>query len=309
MIITVTLNPCYDKVAEVDTLCIGELNRMQNVVVHGSGKGVNVALTIRSLGGDCTAAGFMGTGGEGILQRLEENGARHDFVQVRSRTRTNLKVLDKSGAMTELNEPGLTVEQAECDALFQKLEAYATPKTVFTLSGSLPQGVCPDIYLRLAQMMRRHGARVILDTDGEPLRQALDAPPDFIKPNRFELLQFFGAKPDGRLIQLRDLCRRLLALGPKAAVLSMGADGAMYVDEKTCLYTPALPVQAHSTAGAGDAIVAVMAMAMDSGKPLREAFPLAVAASAGAVTTCGTCPADAQLVQQLSQQIHLQAVE
>lgn len=309
MIITVTLNPCYDKVAEVDTLLVGELNRLDNIRVDGSGKGVNVALTIQSLGGTCVAAGFMGIGGEGILQRLEENHIQHDFVPVQSRTRTNLKVLNAKGIMTELNEPGLTVEKNEWEQLFQKLSSLAAPGNVFTLSGSLPRNADTNTYLLLAKMLQEKGALVVLDTDGEPFRQALEVEPAFIKPNRFELLQYFDTEPDGTLTQLRDLCRQLLAQGPKAAVLSMGADGAMYVDTDTCLYAPGLEVKPHSSAGAGDAIVAVMTMALHEGRPLHTALPLAVATSAGAVTTQGTRPAPFALVQKLLQEVKIQTIE
>ena len=60
MIVTVTMNPAIDKTVEIDTLCPGGLNRIQRVEYDAGGKGINVSKTIKELGGESIAVGFLG---------------------------------------------------------------------------------------------------------------------------------------------------------------------------------------------------------------------------------------------------------
>ena len=60
MIITVTMNPAIDKTVTIDRLCPGGLNRIKEVEYDAGGKGINVSKTIKALGGESIATGFLG---------------------------------------------------------------------------------------------------------------------------------------------------------------------------------------------------------------------------------------------------------
>jgi 1-phosphofructokinase len=304
MIITVTLNPAIDKTARVKKLCPGALNRLQDVAVDAGGKGVNVSAVVSVLGGKTIAAGFAGgTTGDELLMRLDERAIPHDFVRAGT-TRVNLKLIDDDGALTELNEPGPPVSPEEWRALEQKLFAYAARDVIFVLSGSLPRGP-DDVYLRLCRALRERGARVFVDADGEPFRQALLAPPDYIKPNRYELLQYFSAPADTPEAALAEYCRELVGRGVSLAALSLGADGALFVTETACYRAPALSVPVRSTVGAGDSMVAALVYGLDKGLMPEQSMILAMAASAAAVTTPGTKAPDPALVRELETRVQL----
>lgn len=303
-IVTVTLNPALDKTAVVDDLRPGELNRLKDVIVDAGGKGVNVSRMIAALGGASTASGFIGGGsGEEIARALTSAGIAHDFVRIGGTTRTNLKVLDRENRLTELNEPGAEISPDELATLRQRIGNMATPDTLFVFSGSVPRGVAPDIYAVLIREVRQRGARAYLDADGEAFRQALAAAPDFIKPNRHELLEYFQAGEATDLRGLAGMCRKFLGLGAGSIALSMGVDGALFIASGETLYAPGLSVPVRSSVGAGDSMVGAMAFAAARGLPWREAARLAMAASAGAVTTAGTRPPDRALVERLATQV------
>ena len=307
MIVTVTPNPALDKTAELDTLLPGGLNRLQNITVDAGGKGINVSKIIAALGGQSLATGFTGgAAGQQLLGQLTQMGLQHDFVQAEGSVRTNLKLLEASGAVTELNEPGLAADAPLLDALLQKLLGLAAPDTLFVLSGSLPQKAGTDTYCNFTKQLRAAGAKVFVDADGESFRQALLAPPNYIKPNREELLAHFNVQGKADIALLRSLCQKLLDTGVELVALSMGADGALFVTQQMAVRAQGLKVQAHSTVGAGDSMVGALALALQQKMPLEEAFSLAVAASAGAVTTIGTNPPTLALVQQLQQQVVLE---
>ena len=71
---------------------------------------------------------------------------------------------------------------------------------------------------------------------------------------------------------------------------------------------PALSVKAHSTVGAGDAMVAALAYSWDQNLDDEETVRLCMAASAGAVTTIGTKPPTKELVDELKKQVILERI-
>jgi len=300
MIITVTMNPAIDKTAEIATLKPGGLNRLENIVLDAGGKGINVSKMIAALGGDSTATGFLGGGtGKEIITMLQDQQIKTDFVTIKHPTRTNLKVLNRAIGITEFNEPGATVTQIETNAIIDKLLSYAKPGTTFVLAGSLPHGADIDIYKRITASVKEKGATVFLDTDGEAFSLALSAKPDYIKPNKFELMQYFGKSGDISVEECAGLCLELIRQGVTLVALSMGADGALFITKDEKLYAPGLRVNALSTVGAGDSMVGALVYAFSIGMNLQDAAALSIAASAGAVMTQGTKPPSRRAVDEL----------
>ena len=315
MIITLTLNPALDKTARVDVMKPNALNRLRDITLNAGGKGVNVSAMIRSLGGESIAVGFAGGGaGEELLSLITQKGLCADFVPVSAATRTNLKVIDNDGTLTELNEPGPHISGDEWVALERKLAGLVKKGSTVVLSGSLPVGLGKDTYKKLSAMMRQIGAMVFLDADSEAFRLALengpDTIPDYIKPNRFELLQYFGIADDDHVTEvcLVELCRSLLGKGIKLVALSMGGEGAIFADKNGVWRSPAVPVDLRSTVGAGDSMTGALVYGFVNALPDEQCFALAMAASAGACATEGTNPPDRALVDKLLEQTRIERI-
>lgn len=309
MIITVTMNPALDKTARVQALTPGALNRLADVRVDAGGKGINVSRMVHALSGDTLAMGF--TGGEAgaeLRRRVEGLGIGSEFLPATGVTRTNLKVVDAQGVLTELNEPGISVTPQALDALLARLSALAGPGDIVVLGGSLPRGAAPDTYYRFAQALGRRGARVIVDADGEAFRLALPAKPVLIKPNRFELLQYYGLPQETPRDALPPLCRRLLALGIGWVALSLGEEGAMFFTRERETSARALKVPVRSAVGAGDCMVGALAFALERGLPFEETVRLAMAASIAAVSTEGTSAPSRDEVDPLMGRIRIEEI-
>lgn len=310
MIVTVTMNPAIDKTVEIGEFQYGGLNRIQKVEYDAGGKGINVSKTIRELGGSSLATGFLGGNtGRTIENVLKEKEIASDFIWVDGETRTNTKVFDQHGVLTELNEPGVKISQKQVDELLNKLENYAGEETLFVLSGSVPAGVEKGIYAKIIDLVHKKGAKVLLDADGELFCQALEAKPDMIKPNHMELeeyaqLQFYASETE--LLQIAD---SILQKGISNIAISMGNAGALFVTKDKKVKCPALSVKAHSTVGAGDAMVAAMAYAWEHKLGYEEMVRLCMAVSAGAVTTVGTKPPSRELVTELEEKVILENLE
>jgi 1-phosphofructokinase len=300
------MNPAIDKTVEIEKFQYAGLNRITSSVQDAGGKGVNVSKTIQCLGGDTLATGFLGGSSGGFIDKaLQELGIKTDFIWVEGQTRTNLKVIDTTGNVTEINEPGPVIEQEAIEALLCKLEDLANEDALFILAGSIPKGVDPDIYALITKKVKEKGARVFLDADGALFVRGLEAKPDFIKPNRFELEQYFAFKDSATEADLVTMGKKLQEMGVQTVAISLGSEGALFVLLNEAIKTPGLKVEAHSTVGAGDAMVAALAYGIDSKLPIEQCIKIGVSTSAGAVTTIGTKPPSRELVDTLMDKVQL----
>lgn len=306
MIVTVTMNPAIDKTVEIGEFQYGGLNRIRKVILDAGGKGINVSKTIRHLGGKTIATGFLaGSGGKTIENVLNDLSIENDFIYVDGETRTNMKVIDEKGNVTEINEPGPVIGQEAVEELLAKLESLAGEGTLFVLAGSIPFGVEKDIYGRIIEKVKDKGARVFLDADGELFVRSLASKPDFIKPNRFELEQYFSFDGKAQEADLIVMGKRLQEQGIKTVAISLGSEGALFVLPEMVVRAPGLKVESHSTVGAGDAMVAALSYGIDSEFDMEECIKMGVATSAGAVTTIGTKPPTRELVENLKKQVEI----
>lgn len=307
MIITVTMNPAIDKTVEIERLETGGLNRIQSIELDVGGKGINVSKTIQKLGGKTIATGFLGgSGGKTVEKVLQDYKVSMDFVMVDGETRTNMKVVETNGEVTELNEPGPLVTQEQVECLIQKLEGYANEETLFVLAGSIPAGVEKTIYRTIIQRLHRKKAHVLLDADGELLFHALEEKPEIIKPNRIELEGLFQMDYRATEKELLEMGEKLLKKGIQRIAISLGQMGAIFLTKEKKIKCRGLSIKAHSTVGAGDAMVAALAYGWDNKMSIEEYVTLSMAASAGAVTTIGTKPPAKELIEELKSQVELE---
>lgn len=309
MIATVTLNPAIDKSITVRGFGIGKTNRGEVDRIDAGGKGINVAKALRRWGSSVFALGFVaGSNGRFILDALRKEGIPSDFVNVPGETRVNLKIHDpEHGTETELNEPGFRIASDHLEALRRKVDAHARDCEVMVFSGSLPPDAPPEIFADLIRIAKSHGTKCLLDTAGPALKQGLAAGPSLIKPNRAEVEDLLG-KTFPSHAELVESARTLMKMGSQRVLISLGAEGAVGVAGKDSLFAAPPAVKVRSSVGAGDTMVAAMAYAAVAGLPFRQAFRMAVAASAATVALEGTKVADMAAVQELIPLVTLEDV-
>lgn len=288
MITSISLNPSIDRTVGVDGLSVGGLNRVKSQTDVAAGKGVNVALAAAALGEASACIGFMYREGGALFEkRLSEGGVQSDFLWCEGAVRVNVKVFDRvKGEITELNSSGTAVTQAQLDEMTALVARHARQADDLVLTGSLPPGCPVDFYRTLAEVARKENCRVLLDADGDRLREGLKAKPFLIKPNRYELELLTGRKLD-TLDALLDAARGCIADGVEVVAVSMGGEGALILRGDEILRTPGLKVEVKSTVAAGDSMIAGLAAGFGRGYRLEDAFRLGVAA---ATARCMTPP-------------------
>ena len=166
MIVTVTLNPAVDKTADLSEFNHGGLNRLTNIVRDAGGKGINVSKTIKALGGETIATGFIGgSTGSFIESTLSEQGIKVDFVSVHGETRTNLKVVEQNGFVTELNESGPQVTEAQIEELEENLVSYAGTDTLYVFAGRIPKSVPMEAYSNMVMAVTGKSSKIFFRED------------------------------------------------------------------------------------------------------------------------------------------------
>ena len=177
-ILTLTLNPALDLTVQLPRLEPGQVNRSDEMHTHAAGKGVNVAQVLADLGHQLTVSGFLG---EDNLQAFETLFAKRGFVdafiRVPGETRSNIKLAENDGRITDINGPGPMVNATAQQALLDRIEQIAPGHDAVVVAGSLPQGISPQWLQALIERLKNLGLNVALDSSGEALRAALKAGP------------------------------------------------------------------------------------------------------------------------------------
>lgn len=276
MIYTVTLNPAIDYVVGLDRLTAGAVNRCCREAVEFGGKGINVSRVLCSLGVETTALGFVaGFTGQALEQGLQKMGIPTRFIwAAEGMTRINVKI--HAGQETEINGTGPAISPCELEQLMVQLNSIGAGDTV-VFSGSIPKCLPGNIYAVLMDCLKP-GVRTVVDTTGEGLRMALSRKPCLVKPNLSELEEFFGFPMDTKE-NILSAAGNMQKMGAKNVLVSMGADGAMLLDEYGISHWEAAPKgDVVNSVGAGDSMVAGFLGAVSGGKEYGVALRLGIAA-------------------------------
>ena len=205
-------------------------------------------------------------------------------------TRENFAVLETStSAQYRFNLPGPELSEAECWHSLEVLEKLLKPEpAVLVASGSLPAGACGDFYARAARLAREVGTLMIVDSSGDPLREAVAAGVDAIRVNYAEMVQLAG-RPLQDDTRIEAASRGLIESGKcRNVVVSLGAGGAIVVTPERArrIVSPAVPIR--SRVGAGDSMLGGIVLRRAQGWSFEDAVRFGVAAGAAAVMTEGS---------------------
>ncbi len=309
MIVTVTVNAALDRTLTVPVYQIGFRHRSSEVMTLAGGKGINIARALKSLDIPVVATGLAGgRTGTRIVEELTSEAILNDFVRIAGESRTSTAVADPTaGTYTEINEWGPEATAVELATLLEKLHYLARGADFVVLAGSLPRKVPTSFYSDTIRDLVRRDVRVVLDSEGDPLRHGVEAAPFLVSPNQREAEQLVGQ-------ELEDDDDFLMAL---EAIAEMGARNVLITLENGCFallrfgrrtrrvraFAP--HVEPVSAVGSGDVLLAQFLAAIVEDKPPEEALRLAVAAGAASVLSLGAGRFDPQLAASYAADVEL----
>lgn len=308
-ITTVTINPAIDEAVALDVLDLGGKSRCSLDSLDPGGKGVNASRVIHRLGRQTLALGFAGgLTGDLLRQKLVQEEVPSEFIIVAESTRVNIMIYERvASRRSRLYLPGPHVSLESLHELEQRL--FEVPaKSVVVLGGSVPPGLPVTIYRDLIIALQARGISCVVDTSGEALAAALEARPVLVKPNveeASELLARSVLTDDDALAAAHDI----RALGAQQVVISQAARGAIGVNASGAWKAVPPKIEACSTVGSGDSMVAGLAIAIDEGSPLMEGLRWGTAAGAATAMMAGTQLCRAADVYKLLPAVQLHELE
>lgn len=294
MIVTLTANPSLDRTVTLAApLQVGDVQAARSAREDAGGKGINVARAIAAAGEPCVAVLPLAID-DPFDTALRGSGLDAHRVPVAGHVRANLAITDPAGITTKLNLPGARLSTDEISAVVDATVVAAAGATWLVLAGSLPPGVPDDFYVRVIGAVRAaHGAHaplIAVDTSGPALAAVVaHGRPDLIKPNDEELGELVGADLAGADAHTAlDVARALVPGRVGAALVTLGARGALLVDADGAWAAVPPPIRVVSTVGAGDSSLAGYVLGDARGEDADERLRLAVRYGAAAASLPGT---------------------
>jgi 1-phosphofructokinase len=294
MIITLTLNPSLDRAVDVERLERGEVIRAAASRVDPGGKGVNVTRALLANGVASHAVLTCGgEEGQHLVRLLQAEGVDPICVWIAGHTRSNITLAEPDGTVTKVNEPGPELTREDFQQVAAAvLAAVATPTLPVealavaagpvadwvVVCGSMPPGLPVESFTQLCHRLTAAGVRLAVDTSGPALRAGAVAGAALVKPNRDELADVVG-RSLGSVDGVIDAARELRSWGAGAVLVSLGADGAVLVDDDGIIIGSSPVDRPRSAVGAGDALLAgFLAAGAKGSAALAEALAWGAAA-------------------------------
>ena len=299
-ILTLTMNPALDVLTTIDKVTDTHKMRCGEVLKHPGGGGVNVARVLHRLGANCVALYLAGgVTGERHHKLMTAEKVRCHVMPIAEETRESFSVHEtSSGNDFRFVLPGPNVSSSEVETCFDYVARHM-PKQFLVISGGLAPGVPDNFYARLTALAKQHGVRVVLDTSGPALANALKVGVYLFKPSLRELRDLTGQAlqdEDSQLSAAQHLIRKGQA---EIVAVSLGAEGAIVVSADAHWRAPAIQVEIQTTIGAGDSFVGGLVWSLSQGHPLRQGFEYGMACGASALMQPGTSLCTLQSVREL----------
>lgn len=305
MILTITLNPAIDVRYEIDNFEVNGIFRGKASKTAG-GKGLNVSRVLRFLEEEVEASGFLGgNSGDWISEKIESIGIKNSFIKTDVETRSCIAILGK-GTQTEILEPGEKISSNFIDKFLEFFKKNFQRFEVICISGSVPQGIQQDIYKVLCEIAS--DKKVILDTSGKFLLKGIEGNPYLIKPNKEELEGML----ERELTSFSDLlegAKEIKKRGCKNLLVSLGKDGAIFIDEKNDVYKVNIPkVSIKNPVGSGDSTIAGFAYGLNQKKSIEETLKLAMACGISNAMMDETGTVDLDVISELLNKVKIEKI-
>lgn len=291
MIYSVTLNPSIDFIVRVKDFQLGETNRAYEDNFFAGGKGIMVSKLLKNVKTNCVNLGFLGGfTGTFIEQNLKKLNILSDFVTVNENTRVNVKL--KTETETEINCQGPKISDNEKEEFLDKIRKIKSDDFVI-LSGSVPSNLGNDFYITIIEILNKNGVKFTLDSSGETFSKSLKYKPFLIKPNKDELKEYARREFKNNQ-EIINYVRENLVDKAEHVIISLGGEGALYIDKNFSLFAYPLSVKENvvNTVGAGDSVVAGFVNYMLKHNDVEGAFRFAVA--------CGTATSFSEDIGELN---------
>jgi len=253
---------------------IGETILGTNYNIGPGGKGCNQAIAIARLGG---AVNFISKIGKDTYGDLATNTLRNNNIDTSTITYSNDLQTGVAGIMVNKNTgknainvisgapSTLTIKEVE-----KHIEVINNSK-IFLTQLEVPK----EVTLHCLKKAKENKVLTILNpAPASEISNEFFKYIDYFTPNETEAEFYTGIKISNE-IEAKEASIKLLTLGLKKVIITLGEKGLFYSDGNEDIYLKAIPVKATDTTGAGDAFNGGLAYALSQNKSIKDSLNLA----------------------------------
>jgi 1-phosphofructokinase len=276
-----------------------------DIHLHPGGQGVWVTRTAGELGADPTLCSFIGGETGVVLQPLLE-ALPGKLRLVSTATTSGCAIVDRRQGERRVvaarwSEP---VSRHEIDDLVSIACAEALGSKALAVCGGYPAGVVPDtVYGELVATARANGVPSFVDLSSPSLDGALEAGPDVVKINDWQLAEWLSAPVDGA--RWRPAAERLLGAGARAAVITRAGEPALAVRDGKAWEVVPPRLERGFREGCGDSMLGAMAAVTAAGEGWEDSLVVGAAAGAACFLRQGLGSAKRDVIDELAERVEL----
>ncbi len=289
-IVTLTVNPALDKSTSVEQLVHTQKMYSDTPLFSPGGGGINVSRVLKRLGTEAlTIMQASGPNGMHLKELLKQEGVDISCFETKGWTRENFVVNEQSSELQyRFSMPGPTITREEEKTIISLVEKHTAKNDFLVLSGSLPPSLPADFYKKICHWAKVNGVKVVLDTKGQALKQALSEGVYLVKPNLGELAQLNNKEWITRK-EAEEMARQMIEQKQaNIVVVSLGEAGAFLLSHEGLVSIASPKVEVKSAVGAGDSMVAGVVYALEKKMSQKEALKYGVACGTATVLSEGT---------------------
>lgn len=302
-IVTLTLNPAFDMHCFVSAFRPYHENIAEIQSLEAGGKGVNISRALTENGVENSAVIVAGSENCGEFERqLQADNLTYKLIKTQGRIRENITLHSGDGAdETRISFHGFTCDKSMLKRVAESIGGVEK-SAVITLTGSIPDGVSVSDVKAFLEDFRSCGAKIVIDSRSFTMADLADFQPWLIKPNEDEASAYLKM-PINTPQDALTAAKRLQATGIENVLLSLGGKGATLVSGNGEFFANAPKIDAVSTIGAGDSMIAGFLSAYVTGKNEEDCLRRAVAFGSAACLRAGTLPPLPEDVKKLEEKI------
>ncbi len=253
---------------------IGETILGKKYNIGPGGKGCNQAITIARLGGNINFISKIGKDvyGELALKTLEKNKISTENIIQDGSQQTGVAgiLVDQNTGKNAINVIVGAPSSFKISEIEKQMNLIKSSK-IFLTQLEVPK----DVTLHCLKAAKENGCITILNpAPASEISKEFYNNIDFFTPNETEAEFYTGIKITNNQ-EAKQAADKLINLGIKKVIITLGEKGLFYSDGKEEIYLKANTVKAIDTTGAGDAFNGGLAYSLSKEKPIKESLILA----------------------------------
>ncbi|TFJ91679.1 1-phosphofructokinase family hexose kinase [Lentibacillus salicampi] len=281
MIHVVCPNPALDRSIFLDEFTQDSVNRAKKSIDVLGGKGFNVirSFLVQNKPFFQISTFLGGYTGSQLQKMITDAKIDSTVTEIKETTRICSIIVDESsGQVHVINEKGPHIDEDEEKHFVEKLISKVKPNDFAIFSGSLPSNVDKSFYYYLIHELEKKGAKCLLDSSGDYLKEGIKAEPWLVKINKFEFFDLFGsAKSEHNLESLIEQLNNVTL--SSNFIITLGDKGSVAKINKK-LYRVEIPtIKAKNPTASGDIFLGAFTKELEKNTDPMEALKTASAYS------------------------------